>query len=369
MKLLALDTSMAACSAAILDTDRDVILARRWVAMERGHAEALAPMIAEVLQEAELHPRDLSRIAVTAGPGTFTGVRIGLAMARGLGLALGIPVAGLDSLAAIAANVPPGRPVLVAADARKEEVYAAGFDADGTRRFGPEVMSLGEAARRLAPGSVVLGTAAERIMAIAGAADWLHPPGVDLPDAAALARRSAMLPRPGSMPQPIYLRSADATPQPLAMNEPLLRTAVAVDAAALALLHAECFDTAWSASEFAGLMLMPGTEVLMAFDGPEPLAFLMTRRAADEAEIVTIATRPGARRRGLARRLLDHQSTEFLAAGIATLFLEVASSNAAARGLYESLGFRPAGLRRNYYDRGGGLREDAVVMRKDLAPR
>jgi tRNA threonylcarbamoyladenosine biosynthesis protein TsaB len=350
---------MAACSAAILDTDRDVILARRWVAMERGHAEALAPMVAEVLQEAELHPRDLSRVAVTAGPGTFTGVRIGLAMARGLGLALGIPVAGLDSLTAIAANVPPGRPVLV----------AAGFDADGTRRFGPEVMNLGEAARRLAPGSVVLGTAAERIMAIAGAADWLHPPGVDLPDAAALARRSAMLPRPGSMPQPIYLRSADATPQPLAMNEPLLRAAVAVDAAALALLHAECFDTAWSASEFASLMLMPGTEVLMAFDGPEPLAFLMTRRAADEAEIVAIATRPGARRRGLARRLLDHQSTEFLAAGIATLFLEVASSNAAARGLYESLGFRPAGLRRNYYDRGGGLREDAVVMRKDLAPR
>jgi ribosomal-protein-alanine N-acetyltransferase len=145
--------------------------------------------------------------------------------------------------------------------------------------------------------------------------------------------------------------------------------AAAADSTALALLHAECFDTAWSASEFAGLMTMPGTEVLMAFDRSEPLAFLMTRRAADEAEIVTIATRPGARRRGLARRLLDHQSRELLASGIATLYLEVSSSNAAARGLYESLGFRPAGLRRNYYDRGGGLREDAVVMRKDLAPQ
>ena len=369
MKLLALDTSMAACSAAILDTDHDVILALRSAAMERGHAEALAPMVAEVLQEAKLRPRELDRIAVTAGPGTFTGVRIGLAMARGLGLALGIPVSGIDSLTAIAASVPPGRLVFVAADARKDEVYAAGFDADGARRFGPEVLSLGEAARRLAPGSVVLGTAAERIMALAGVADCLHPPGLDLPDPAALARRAASRSPPSSMPQPIYLRSADATPQPLGLNEPFLRTASAADATTLALLHAECFDTAWSASEFAGLMTMPGTEVLMAFDGSEPLAFLMTRRAADEAEIVTIATRPGARLRGLARRLLELQATELLAAGITALFLEVASSNAAARGLYESLGFRPAGLRRSYYDRGGGLREDAVVMRKDLAPR
>jgi tRNA threonylcarbamoyl adenosine modification protein YeaZ len=370
MKLLALDTAMAACSAAILDTDRDVILARRWAAMDRGHAEALAPMVEAVLRESGLVPAELNRIGVTAGPGTFTGVRIGLAMARGLGLALSVPVAGLDSLSAIAANAPPDREVFVVADARKDEVYAATFEADGSRRSGPEVLSASEAANRLRGGITVLGTAADRIVALAGAENCLHPSGLDLPDAAVFARLAAALPEPNGVPQPIYLRTPDATPQNWTQQGPTeFRAAVAADAMVLAQLHAECFETAWPGTDMASLLAMPGASVLMAFDGSEPLAFLMTRKAADEAEIVTIATRARARRRGLARMLLDRQSAELLATGVTALFLEVAASNAAARGLYVSLGFTPAGHRRNYYDRGGGLREDAVVMRKQLAPR
>ena len=83
MKILSLDTAMAACSAAVVDTDAGSPLAAAFVPMERGHAEALPPMVSEVLQVAGLDIRHIDRIAVTTGPGTFTGVRIGLAFARG----------------------------------------------------------------------------------------------------------------------------------------------------------------------------------------------------------------------------------------------------------------------------------------------
>ena len=126
MRLLAIDTAMAACSAAVLEEGADLPRAAACVAMERGHAEALAPMVAEAMAKARLGFRDLDRIAVTIGPGTFTGVRIGLALARGLGLALAVPVIGIETLTAIAANEPAdGLPLLVAADARREEVYGA----------------------------------------------------------------------------------------------------------------------------------------------------------------------------------------------------------------------------------------------------
>ncbi|MFO1121590.1 MAG: tRNA (adenosine(37)-N6)-threonylcarbamoyltransferase complex dimerization subunit type 1 TsaB [Hyphomicrobiales bacterium] len=369
MRLLALDTSMAACSAAVFESERGRILAHRRVAMERGHAEALAPMIEAVLAEAGVTPAELDRIAVTAGPGTFTGVRIGLAMARGLGLALAVPVAGIDTLTAIAAAAPPDREILVTADARNGEVYAAAFAPGLARRFGPESMTVAEAARRLRPDSLVLGTAAAKVLALAPVAGCEHAPDLGLPDAAAFAALAARGPAPAGMPQPFYLRGADATAQALAPGgAPRVRAATVLDTELLAALHAECFEQAWTAAAFADLMAMPGTAVRLAYDATGPLALLMTRRAADEAEIITVATRPGARRCGLARQLVDDQCTELRAGGIATVFLEVAASNAAARALYEDLGFRPAGLRRGYYDRGGGLSEDAVVMRRHLAP-
>src|ERR1051325_1687828 len=85
MKLLAVDTALGACSAAVLDGE--TVLAHRFAAMERGHAEALAPMVQEVMNEAGLTFAALDRLAVTTGPGTFTRQRVGLAFMRGLRLA------------------------------------------------------------------------------------------------------------------------------------------------------------------------------------------------------------------------------------------------------------------------------------------
>src|SRR4051812_35357837 len=120
MKLLALDTAMGACSVAIHHSGWDV-LAKAFVAMDRGHAEAIAPMVRDVMAQAHISFGELDRIVVTVGPGTFTGVRIGLAMARGLGLALDIPVVGIDTLTAISVNLTEdGLPALVASDARRD---------------------------------------------------------------------------------------------------------------------------------------------------------------------------------------------------------------------------------------------------------
>ena len=97
--LLAFDTAMAACSAALYDGTHRRVLASRFERMDRGHAETLAPMIKEAMEEAGLVFSGLERIGVTLGPGTFTGIRTGIAMARGLALALDLPVVGVDTLA------------------------------------------------------------------------------------------------------------------------------------------------------------------------------------------------------------------------------------------------------------------------------
>lgn len=138
--------------------------------------------------------------------------------------------------------------------------------------------------------------------------------------------------------------------------------------ALLAALHAACFDAPWTEDEFGKLLAGPGVTALLAAEGDEPVGFVLARRAADEAEIVTIGVKPTARQRGVARALLDYQLRDLRGAGAIACFIEVAQSNAAALRLYEATEFRPAGQRRNYYERGNGSREDALVLRRDLKP-
>lgn len=134
-------------------------------------------------------------------------------------------------------------------------------------------------------------------------------------------------------------------------------------AAVVAALHAACFAEGWPAPEIARLMAMPGALTLIETgEGDMPLGFLIARRAADEAEIVTVGTLPAARRQGVARRLILHLREALAAGGAGALFIEVADANGPALGLYRSLGFEAVGRRKGYYQRPGGA-EDALVMR------
>ena len=102
MQILAIDTALEACSVAVFDTEGGSRAKSRSLPMARGHAEALMPLIATVMSDARTEFDELDRIAVTVGPGSFTGLRVGVAAARGIGLAAGKPVVGLTTLAAMA---------------------------------------------------------------------------------------------------------------------------------------------------------------------------------------------------------------------------------------------------------------------------
>ena len=369
MKILSLDTAMAACSVAVVDTESARSLAAAFLPMERGHAEALPPMVAEVMTASGLGFSEIDRIAVTTGPGTFTGVRIGLAFARGLGLARGIAVIGIDSLSAIAANEPSLGPLLVVSDARNDEIYAASFDAGGQQIAAPYVTTAEKAGVEAAAGAIVLGTAAQAVVAASGRKDLVLSAASHLPVAAQFAAIAAGL-IPGAMPSPLYLRAPDAKPQQMALRkigELNIETADASASSILSELHNEVFDEGWSADAFTDLLRTPGAEAIIALERGEPLGFLLTRSAADEAEIIAIGTRPCVQRRGVARQLLTQHIAAFADKGLRQLFLEVAASNTAARGLYSSLGFTEAGRRKGYYQRREG-KEDAIVMRRELAP-
>src|SRR5271157_2903814 len=147
MRVLAIDTALAACSAAVLDTEHGGIVAAESLPMTRGHAEALMPLVARVMDQAGMAFSDLDRIAVTTGPGSFTGLRVGIAAARGIALAAKKPAVGISTLAAFAAPHLAGHsgvPVIAAIDARHGHVYVQVFGSEDDRVLGPRIAAVAE---------------------------------------------------------------------------------------------------------------------------------------------------------------------------------------------------------------------------------
>ena len=217
MRIFAIDTALEACSAAILDTERGEVIARESIAMARGHAEALMPLIARVLEASGADFASIDRIAVTTGPGSFTGLRVGIAAARGLALAAGKPVVGLSTLSAFAAPflvADASLPVVVAIDARHDHVYLQVWAAGGEVLVTPCVVPIAEAVRLSAVGAPRLTGNAANILA--NAWQGLPPPTVEpraAPDIDWVARAGAAIAEEASPPKPLYLRPPDAQPQ------------------------------------------------------------------------------------------------------------------------------------------------------------
>jgi tRNA threonylcarbamoyladenosine biosynthesis protein TsaB len=221
MNVLAFDTCMAACSVALIVGGSER-LCHRFALMERGHSETLFPMLGSIMQEERLEFADLDRIAVTRGPGTFTGVRAGIAAARGLAMACGAPVVTATSLEvmALACRERLGTGecssgFVVAHDARRGEFYVQSFDAEANAISAPVLATSNEAARISAPFGIVAGSGAMAVAAEAeraGASLRFALPDL-LPDAMHLARL-AMGRTPSDIPAaPLYLRAPDAKPQ------------------------------------------------------------------------------------------------------------------------------------------------------------
>jgi tRNA threonylcarbamoyladenosine biosynthesis protein TsaB len=180
MRILAIDTALGACAAAVLDSQRGAILASESIGMVRGHAEAVMPLIARVMDAARCEFADLDRIAVTVGPGSFTGLRVGLAVVKGLALPFGVPIYVVSSLQALAVDLIEAHDggavtAVPCLDAGKGEIYVGGYVPDGAalvRETGPECrIAAGALADWLAalpaPPPAVAGNGADR-HAVAG---------------------------------------------------------------------------------------------------------------------------------------------------------------------------------------------------------
>jgi len=219
MRVLAIDTALAACSAAVLDTSRGGITASETLAMNRGHAEALMPLVARVMDRAEIEFADLDRIAVTTGPGSFTGLRVGISASRGIALAAGKPAIGLSTLAGFAAPLiaeDDDSNVIAAIDARHDHVYIQVFGTGGRTLVSPRIATLRDAVRAAVTGPVrVIGSAAG-LLATAWPKGVERPVLVDergAPDIAWIARLGAAAAEGYGPPRPLYLRAPDAQPQ------------------------------------------------------------------------------------------------------------------------------------------------------------
>lgn len=155
--ILAIDTAMNACSACVYDKARGVFTARS-LPMERGHSEALMPLVEESMKESGLAYSDLEAVAVTVGPGAFTGLRIGISAAKALGLALGIPVLGVSTLDALA-RAEKGKSCAALIDDKRGGFYARFYDEKGSPLTDAMILAEKEIASHLREGMVVADAA------------------------------------------------------------------------------------------------------------------------------------------------------------------------------------------------------------------
>ncbi|MGA3302187.1 MAG: tRNA (adenosine(37)-N6)-threonylcarbamoyltransferase complex dimerization subunit type 1 TsaB [Methylovirgula sp.] len=218
MRILAIDTALAATSACVFEAGAEVPEAAESIAMERGHAEALLPLVARVMAEAEGGFSRLSRVAVTVGPGSFTGLRIGIAAARAIGLAWQLPVVGVSTLAALAAPLiiekQPGL-VVAAIDAHHGNIYLAAFGADGRTLVLPRLVALRDAMRILDAGPLRLIGSGAPMLAIEAAASGREVRLIDeaiAPDIFWVAKLGLLADPQNSPARPLYLKAPDVKP-------------------------------------------------------------------------------------------------------------------------------------------------------------
>jgi len=417
MLVLALDTALDHCQAVVIRLPDGAVLGAA-SAPAAGDAEAVVGHADAVLAEAGATFADLSRIAVTVGPGSFTGVRVGIAYARGLAFALAVPAAGISTLEAMARQV--DAPVVTAVDARHGAVFAGQFpDADFhpatigrlplaaalalARECGGFVAGTPSAVAALGEGRVVERLDLVAVARASAARDASIPPRA-LYLAQSTRHRSATKPwrerddygqliRKGCGGEAALVRISQGRGNRSGLNmaeapdggtghgdasgsgmigwlsgTPAVSDVQPHDFDTLEEIHAASFVAPWSADEQASLNDQPNVRTFVARRGTStrrPVGFITVRRAADEAEVLTMAVHPRHRRAGVGRLLLEAALRHLYAERINEVFLEVDPDNEAALALYGRAGFTSIGERPEYYAGAAGRRK-AVTMRLRL---
>jgi len=216
MRILAIDTSCGAASVAVFDGETQQTLARESVAMARGHAEALAPMVLRAMKDVDGGFGSIGRVVVAVGPGSFTGIRIGLAMARAIALTLEAPIVGVSTLVAFVGPLleqPSAGVVASVIDARHGHVYFQLFESNGRPILAPRVTSLRDAARLIGGGPARLAGDAAALVAEEARRDGVEfdaSEAAAFPDIVALARIGLAADPETSPARPLYVKAPDA---------------------------------------------------------------------------------------------------------------------------------------------------------------
>ncbi len=367
-------------------------IAHRIEEVGHGHTRRVAPLIQLALGEAGRTIRDLAWIAADLGPGSFTGVRVGLATAEALALASGARLTGAPSLTALAAGALAQRALVVPlVPAGRRDVYSGYFRADAgglvTLLAAPQVGTAGavleltrEALGALRETSVRFvgpGAARERAALEDAFPGSTAPPwrwgglsALDLAAATWRDERGANGKSPAAERdsrarslEPVYVRPAQAEGvvrrRALAAHAPILRAFTPADVDAAIAIERRVFGDPWSAEFFRGELGHALSHARVAEVDGQVAGYSMAWLGAGAGHLGNLAVAPEQRRRGVARALLEDVLERARAEGVESIELEVRGSNFAAQWLYQAHGFRLAGLRRRYYRDNG---EDALIM-------
>ncbi len=211
MIVLALDTAGVDCAAAIYDSGRNTMLGEASDMIGKGHAEHLMGIVDRALDQAGVALSDVDRLAVTIGPGSFTGIRVGVAAARGFALSLNVPAVGITTLEVMATaqrEKTPGRAVLAAMDAKRDEIYLQSFAADGVPLDEARAVSVADAQAFAAGFDGEITGSATPLLKPDAAGEHANTFPISI-----VARLGAAANPNVGKPKPLYLRGPDAKPQ------------------------------------------------------------------------------------------------------------------------------------------------------------
>ena len=391
MRVLAIDSSGLTATVAVVEEEQTI--AEYTINYKKTHSQTLLPMIDEMVRMTEVDLSAVDAIAVAGGPGSFTGLRIGSATAKGLGVALGKPLVSVPTVDAMAYSVYGCEDIICPImDARRSQVYT------GIYTFVPETaaedshemryrfkvvrvqmaVSVEELIRRLnVYGKRVVflgdGVPVYRDMLAEGlkVPYFFAPSYMNRQRAAAVGALGIRYYQEGRYEtaaehKPEYLRMSQAERERTQREKnavPEVRGMTMEDGAAVAEMEHQLFPDAWSEKSVLETLEQPDTICLMAEKAGRAAGYLLAYTVAGEVEIARIAVAKELQRQGVARTLLDELETLCKSRGVRKILLDVRAGNAAARALYTKAGFAEDGIRQRFYD---DPTEDAVLMSRTV---
>ena len=392
MKVLAIDSSGLTASVAVVEDSRTI--AEYTVDYKKTHSQTLLPMIDEVAKMTELDLSDIDAIAVSGGPGSFTGLRIGSATAKGLGLALDKPLIHVPTVDGLAYQVYGcGDIICPIMDARRNQVYtgiytfsARAGKKEGTREVEPVfqvlrmqmAIAVEDLIRRLNNYNrpvVFLGDGVPvyREMLSAGlkvpysfAPSYMNRQRAAVIGALGIRYYKAGKYETAMEHQPEYLRQSQAERERAQRErtaKPLIREMKAEDAAAVAEIEYQTFPDHWSQNAVLDTLSNPQTVCLLAEKAGKAAGYLLAYLAGGEAEIARIAVPEGQKRQGIGKKLLQLLEETCKEKQVRRLLLDVRKSNREARAFYQKMAFQEDGVRKGFYQ---SPAEDAVLMSREL---